>query len=304
MDIGIVLPIGESRSLGRARRYPEIREMARQAEAAGFDSIWLYDHLLYRSEGEKTTGIWECWTLLSALAEATQRVTLGSLVLNNAFRNPAIVAKMAATLDEVSRGRFVLGLGAGWNQPEFEAFGIPFDHRVSRLEEALQIIRPLLREGQVDFQGNFYRAVRCELTPRGPRAEGPPLMVGGLGPRMLRLTAKYADLWNTGYLHHPSALAEPLANMKAACADVGRDLGTLAVTCEIALGYPDLGELPKFMEHYLSGSAAEVAAAMSEFERMGAKHLMFRVEPYTEESFHRLARSVQEYRQNLNDRTH
>src|SRR3989304_4983891 len=138
MQIGIVLPLAESRSLGRPPRYTEIREMARQTEAAGFDSIWLYDHLLYRSDEGKTTGIWECWTILSALAEATNRVTVGSMVLCNSFRNPAIVAKTAVTLDEVSNGRFVLGMGAGWNKAEFEAFGIPFDRRVSRFEEALQ----------------------------------------------------------------------------------------------------------------------------------------------------------------------
>lgn len=297
MEIGIVLPLAENRSLGRAPRYTEIREMALQAEAAGFDSLWLYDHLLYRSDEGKTTGIWECWTLLSALAEATQRVTLGSMVLCNSFRHPAIVAKMAVTLDEVSNGRFVLGLGAGWNKSEFEAFGIPFDRRVSRFEEALQIIRPLLREGHVDFKGNFYQAINCELTPRGPRPEGPPLLVGGFGPRMLRLAARYADMWNTGYLHQPSALVEPLAKMEAVCAEVGRDLATLAVTSEISLGYPDLGELPQFMENYLSGSAAVVAAAISGFKQMGARHLMFRIEPYTDEAFNRLAMSVREYRQ-------
>jgi len=174
MEIGIVLPLAENRSLGRPPRYTEMREMALQTEAAGFDSIWLYDHLLYRSDEGETTGIWECWTILSALAEATQRVTLGSMVLCNSFRNPAITAKMAATLDEVSNGRFVLGIGAGWNKPEFDAFGIPFDRRASRFEEALQIIRPLLKEGYVDFKGNFYQAIHCELTPRGPRAEARP----------------------------------------------------------------------------------------------------------------------------------
>ena len=297
MEIGIVLPLAENRSLGRPPRYTEMREMALQTEAAGFDSIWLYDHLLYRSDEGETTGIWECWTILSALAEATQRVTLGSMVLCNSFRNPAITAKMAATLDEVSNGRFVLGIGAGWNKPEFDAFGIPFDRRASRFEEALQIIRPLLKEGYVDFKGNFYQAIHCELTPRGPRAEGPPLLVGGFGPRMLRLAAKYADMWNTGYLHQPSALVEPLAKMEAACAEVGRDLATLAVTSEISLGYPDLGELPQFMENYLSGSAADVAEAVSGFEQMGVQHLMFRIEPYTAEAVNRLAMSVREYRQ-------
>jgi alkanesulfonate monooxygenase SsuD/methylene tetrahydromethanopterin reductase-like flavin-dependent oxidoreductase (luciferase family) len=203
---------------------------------------------------------------------------------------------MAATLDEVSGGRFVLGIGAGWNEPEFEAFGLPFDMRVSRFEEALQIIRPLLREGHVDFKGEFYQAVNCEITPRGPRAEGPPLLVGGFGPRMLRLAARYADMWNTGYLDRSSALAEPLAKMAIACDEVGRALSTLAVTSEVSLGYPDLGELPQFMERYLTGSSAEVAKAIDAFRQAGAQHLMFRIEPFTAEAFDRFATSFKMYR--------
>src|SRR6185312_15252700 len=117
------------------------REMAQRAEAAGFDSLWLFDHLLYREPNEPTIGIWECWTFLSALAEATTTVEIGTLVACTAFRNPAVLAKMAVTLDEVSNSRLTLGIGAGWNQAEFEAFGIPFDHRVDRFEEALKIIK-------------------------------------------------------------------------------------------------------------------------------------------------------------------
>ena len=153
MKVGWTVLLADYIGQGQTPRYTHIRDMARQAEAVGFDSIWLYDHLLYRSAGHDTIGIWECWTILSALAEATERVELGTLVACNSFRNPALLAKMAITLDEVSNGRFILGLGAGWNQPEYDAFGIPFDHLVDRFEEALQIIRPLLKEGRVDFQG-------------------------------------------------------------------------------------------------------------------------------------------------------
>ncbi|RPJ37810.1 MAG: LLM class flavin-dependent oxidoreductase, partial [Chloroflexi bacterium] len=157
MKIGFVIVIAEHPVHKRAMPYKMIRKIARWGEKAGFDSLWLYDHLLYRHE-DQTTGIWEGWTLLSALADATKTIELGTLVACNLFRNPAILAKMAATLDEVSGGRLILGLGAGWNQPEFDAFGIPNDHRVSRFEEALQIIVPLLREGCVDFQGKYYQA--------------------------------------------------------------------------------------------------------------------------------------------------
>src|SRR5579884_2194974 len=151
MKVGVVVPLRrpEPDSVG----YGEVRAFAQQAEEAGFDSIWVFDHLLYRYPGRETEGIWEAWTVLSALAEATDRVELGTLVLSTPFRNPALLAKMAVTLDEVSGGRVILGMGAGWNEPEFMGFGIPFYHRASRLEEALQIVRPLLKEGQVTFEG-------------------------------------------------------------------------------------------------------------------------------------------------------
>ena len=211
MKIGFVIVLrGGMKTPGPAPRYTAVREMALHAEALGFDSLWLDDHLLYRDAGHPPVGIWECWTVLSALAEATTRVELGTLVLCNQFRNPALVAKMASTVYEVSNGRFILGIGAGWNEPEFQAFGIPFGHRVTRLEEALHIITPLLREGHVDFTGRYYQARDCEIVPRGPRASGPPLLIGGSGPRMLRLAAQYADMWNTAYLSVPASTRRPL----------------------------------------------------------------------------------------------
>jgi alkanesulfonate monooxygenase SsuD/methylene tetrahydromethanopterin reductase-like flavin-dependent oxidoreductase (luciferase family) len=223
MKVGLVLIIAEHRELRRPYSYQKTREFALQAEQAGFDSLWLYDHLLYRPEGEPTIGIWECWTFLSALAEATHKVELGTLVACNSFRNPALLAKMAITLDEVSDGRLILGLGAGWNKAEYEAFGYPFDHRVSRFEEALQIIRPLLKDGYVDFDGQYYQAHNCEIRPIGRRSHRVPLMVGCEGKRMLRLTAKYADLWNTGDLCQANAVEQTRQDLAETCLEVGRD---------------------------------------------------------------------------------
>ena len=176
MKIGGMIRIAEAAE-GPDRRcpsYAEIRDIALRMEVAGFDAIWLADHLLYRRPNQPTAGIWECWTILSALAEATSRIELGTLTLCSSIRNPAVLAKMAATLDEVSGGRFIFGIGAGWNEPEYRAFGLPFDRRVDRFEEALQIITPLLREGRVDFAGQHYTARDCEILPRGPRPSGPP----------------------------------------------------------------------------------------------------------------------------------
>jgi probable F420-dependent oxidoreductase len=296
MKLGLVIMLAELEELQRAPSYPEIRFTAQRVEAAGLDSIWLYDHLLYRMEGPGTIGIWECWTVLSALAEATRKVELGTLVLCNSFRNPAILAKMASTLDEVSGGRFIFGIGAGWNKPEYEAFGIPFDRRVDRFEEALQIIRPLLKEGRVDFSGQYYQAKDCEIRPRGPRPEGPPLLIGGFGPRMLRLTARYADMWNTGYLGGPQTLENPLAEMRLACAEEGRDPQTLEVTGMVALACPGLAKPPETTENHLIGTEKEVAEALRGFERMGVSHLMFHLLPYQEAAVEFLVRVVEIYR--------
>ncbi|MFN5605381.1 MAG: LLM class flavin-dependent oxidoreductase, partial [Actinomycetes bacterium] len=127
--VGIQLPEVE-----RVVRWPEYREMIRVAEENGFDSVWLGDHLLYRGDGRPERGPWEAWTMLAALAAETERVEFGPLVACAGFHPPAVLAKMAATIDEISGGRFILGLGAGWNQPEFDAFGIPFDRRAARFE--------------------------------------------------------------------------------------------------------------------------------------------------------------------------
>ncbi len=240
MKIGVVIMLVEMKDLGRAMTFPEIRDTALECEELGFDSIWVYDHLLYREKKGETIGIWEGWSMLAALAACTQRVEIGPLVTCNSFRNPALLAKMALTVDEISGGRLVLGMGAGWNQPEFEAFGFPFDHRVDRFEEALQIIRPLLKEGHVDFTGKYYSAHDCEVTPRSRRAGGPPLMIGAGMPRMLRLTAQYADYYNVGYLSTPRSSAGPLRNYKKACKEMGRDPASLPYTFMISMAYPDL----------------------------------------------------------------
>lgn len=298
MKIGLVLIIAERKELQRAYSYQETREIALQAEEAGFDSLWLYDHLLYRPEGQPTIGIWECWTFLSALAEATHKVDLGTLVACNSFRNPTLLDKMAITLDEVSRGRLILGVGAGWNKPEYEAFGYPFDHRVSRFEEALQIIRPLLKEGRVDFEGKYFIVHDCEIRPLGPRPGGPPLMVGCGEPRMLRLTARYADLWNIGYLGKVENLAKHRQGLLQACQETGRDPATLGVSVMIALHYPKLAPQTSGSDYPpLTGTPSQVARAMLAYEKAGVQHLMFHLIPYNSDAIHKLEQALHLYRQ-------
>src|SRR5690606_16587855 len=178
--LGVILPEAEFDMGGETARWSDYRAMARLAEDMGFDSVWFVDHLLYRGADATTMdvqGTWECWSILAALAAVTERVELGPLVTPTSFRNPALFAKMVATIEEISGGRIILGLGAGWHKGEYDAFGFPFDHRVARFEEAFTIIHSLLRHGQVDFEGQYYSARECELRPRGPRPNGPPLMI-------------------------------------------------------------------------------------------------------------------------------
>ena len=296
MKIGFVPKIYDE-SPGVARRYVSIRDLVQQAEAEGFDSIWIYDHLLMRSEGKPTEGLWESWTILTALAEATRKVELGTIVLCTQFRNPALLAKMAATFDEVSGGRLTLGLGAGSHEPEFKAFGYPFDHRVGRFEEALKIIGPLLRDGRVDFTGKYYQAIDCEIAPRGPRPKGPPILVAGAGARMLRLTAQHADLWNTAWLGKPEPLVARKAAIDQACVADGRDPATLGLTVGIIVSFAGPGDPPSTRD-VVTGSTEEVAATLAQYDRLGVNHLLVIVDPETPAILTKLAGAVRLYRSN------
>jgi probable F420-dependent oxidoreductase len=301
MDVGVVLPIEDVvPELGPIQSYARVRALALKAEELGFHSVWTGDHLLFRHfemtpTVQGTQGAWESWTILTALAEATSRIRLGPWVMATPLRNPAIVAKMAATLDEVSGGRFILGLGAGWNRPTFDAFGVPFDHRVDRLSEALHIIAPLLRDGHVDFEGQYYTARDCTIIPRGPSPSGPPILIAAQQPRMLRLAATYADLWNraSGYPTIPADRQEFLAGMDDACADVGRDPATLPTTVRLFFGFPRVGPMPDLFTEgtYISGKegAAEVLRA---YEALGASLAFCQMYPCNEAALEELAEGV------------
>lgn len=296
MKVGLILPIAEDEHRGGAPSFVEVRDMALQADAAGFDSLWIYDHLLHRFSGRPTVGFWEAWTMLSAIAAVTERADLGTWVLCAAFRNPALLAKMAVTLDEVSAGRVILGLGAGWHKPEFDAFGFPYDRRVDRFEEALKIIVPLLRTGRVDFIGRYHRAIDCELLPAGPRPTGPPLMIGAFGPRMMQLTARYADSWNIDWLGPPERVADHRARLVEACAAVGRDPESLAITGSLTIALPELGGLPGWLnepEQYLTGSAKDLAANLRRYADLGVAEVMCACYPHTSVAVERLGEAVQ-----------
>jgi alkanesulfonate monooxygenase SsuD/methylene tetrahydromethanopterin reductase-like flavin-dependent oxidoreductase (luciferase family) len=300
LKIGIALPITQTDE-GKFHRYRELRAMAVNAEQAGFDSVWIFDHLLYRYPDKPARGVWEAWTILTALAEATDRVELGTLVLCTAFRNPAVLAKMADALEEISDGRLILGLGAGWNQPEFDAFGIPFDHLASRFEDAISIIGPLMREGAVDYSGTFYQAPDCLSLPRGPRPGGPPILIAGSKPRMLRLIAQHADAWNTAWIGTPALLPERVATLEAACVEVGRDPKSIDITVGITVAYPDLNpDLPERLtnpDYALFGSPQEIATGLRMHEEAGVAHVICVTNPFTAPALDRLAEAYRVYQQ-------
>ncbi len=297
MRIGVILPIAEDSEQQTTRSYAEIRELATQAEASGLDSIWVFDHLLFRFPDEPTAGISEAWTMLAALAGATQRVQLGTLVLAVPFRNPALLAKMADTLTDISGGRLILGVGAGWHKPEFDAFGYPFDHRVDRFEEALQIMAPLLREGKVDFEGKYYSARNCELRPHRSGSSRTELLVAGGKPRMLRLTARYADSWNTAWLSQADQLDARLAALHSACEEVGRDPQTLSVTVGVNMAYNTGGQgAEETQGKAITGTPEQAAEALLAFARKGVDHVICSVDPMTQESLNWLAETARQFR--------
>jgi probable F420-dependent oxidoreductase len=287
LKVGLHLPIGEGMLAHATPGWRDLVALARRAEEVGFDSLWIPDHLLFQTATGSNEGVWECWTLLSALAAATERVELGPVVSCTGFRNPALLAKMADTVEEISGGRLILGLGAGWHEPEYRAFGYPYDHRVSRFEEALTIIHGLLREGRVDFRGTYYQAEQCELRPRGPRPGGPPILIGTGGERMLRLTARYADIWNAAWTRRVSELEPRLAALDAACAEAGRDPATIERSACILIDLPGAsgrgghGETTRNSAPLFPADTAEAVAIIREYADAGISHLQVWLDPGT-----------------------
>ncbi|MDQ3689969.1 MAG: LLM class flavin-dependent oxidoreductase [Chloroflexota bacterium] len=283
MKIGVQLPEVE-----RVVPWVELREMAVTAERIGLDSVWVGDHLLYRGDGQQSRGPWEAWSTLAALAAVTERVEIGPLVASTSFHNPAVLAKKAATIDEISGGRLILGLGAGWNEAEYAAYGFPYDHRVSRFEEAFTIVRELLATGLSDVHGTYHQVDDCELLPRGPRPDGPPLMIGSIGERMLRITLPHVSSWNAwgawfgnsveGYL--------PLrARIDAACRDVGRAPTEVERTLALLVALPgsagrrsDVSDQPF---EPIRGEPDTLVPTLRAFADAGVGHVQLVLDPIT-----------------------
>lgn len=296
--VGVQLPEVE-----RAVPWPEMVAMAQAAEDAGFDSIWLGDHLLYDLPNGKVRGPWEVWTALAALAAVTKRVELGPLVASTSFHAPAMLAKLAATVDAISGGRLVLGLGAGWNRREYSAFGFPYDKRVSRFEEAFTIIRELVRTGRSDFRGAYYDAVDCVLDPRPVRHGGPPLLLGSVSPRMMRIGLPHVDAWNVWWSQYGNDAANFAAlrtRVEDAAREAGRAAGEVEATAAVLVQLP--GGVGRLMGDTYDDRTvravpvSELAAHLAAMADAGATHLQLVLDPITVESIETVGRAVREFR--------
>lgn len=294
LKVGLIVPFGLDAD-GKTQRWNEIIAMARHAEAAGFDSLWFPEHLFFdlgaiAGNDEERLGLWDCWSILTALGAVTTRVQIGTFVACTNFRNPALLAKMADTVDEITGGRLILGLGGGYHEPEFRAYGYPTDHLVGRFEEALTIIHSLLRNNRLDFEGKYYTVRDCELQPRALRQGGPPILVGARKPRMLRLAARFADYWNTSYIQEPDKIAEERQKVDAACAKANRDPATLQRTVGMIVDLPGayagwLGDaLRKYRFRFgspVSGPPEEIASRLRAISQEGVGHVQLFLEPNT-----------------------
>jgi alkanesulfonate monooxygenase SsuD/methylene tetrahydromethanopterin reductase-like flavin-dependent oxidoreductase (luciferase family) len=279
--VGVQLPEVE-----RFVPWPDYLDLARRAEAAGLDSIWVGDHLLYDLPDGSTRGPYEAWTTLAAIAAVTERVEIGPLVASTSFHAPAMLAKQAATVDAISGGRLIMGLGAGWNRREYDAFGFAYDRRVSRFEEALAILVPLLREGRTTFHGQFYDVDDCVIDPRPVRPGGPPIMLGSNSPRMLGIGLPVVDAWNVWWSIYDNSVerfAEVRAEVDAATPE-GR---SVEATAAVLVTLP--GGRGRLMgDHYDTDVTTVTPDDLADHVRglaaAGATHLQLVLDPITAES--------------------
>jgi alkanesulfonate monooxygenase SsuD/methylene tetrahydromethanopterin reductase-like flavin-dependent oxidoreductase (luciferase family) len=277
MSLGLMIPIRERAMGGETPRFDDLVSMAATARDVGFEAIWFGDHFTM-GEADTMSGAWEAWTMMAAVAARVPNVQIGPLVSCAGFRNPGLIAKMTESMDEISGGRFILGLGAGWNASEYHQFGFPFDYRASRLEESIQIIRPLLRQGKSDFQGRFWQANRAVNQPRGPRHSGAPLLLGTNGERLLKSVARYADAWNSDWVSDPVAMAHLISRVDAACDAIGRPAKSLIKTGSVRFA---MDEHNSRRTDIVAGTVDDMVEQLVAFRGLGLRHLVCGLEPRT-----------------------
>jgi probable F420-dependent oxidoreductase len=288
--VGVQLPEVE-----RYVPWPEYLSIARAAEEVGFDSVWVGDHLLYRDDDREERGPWDAWSVLAALAAATERIRLGPLVACTAFSPPGLLARKAAAVQEISRGRLVLGLGAGWNEAEFRAFDIPFDHRASRFTEAFEIIRRLLAGERVTFEGRFERVYDAVVLPRP--IPPPPLMIGSTGERVLRASLSHVDAWNVWYDVYgntPDGFARANTRVTELVRETGRDPSDVMRSATVFVSVEGGGgDRPQTLDAPpLSGPPDRIASGLAHLAAAGLDEAILVVSPITERSIRVLGDSL------------
>ena len=298
MSLGLMLPIAEQNAVANDSPrdgFWDTVAMAKLAIDIGFDMLWLPDHFILKLErhGGEARGVWDCWTTTAGIAAALPGTPLGTMVAATSFHNPGSIAKMAENIDEISKGNFVLGLGCGWHADEYHMYGLPYDHRVDRFEEALNIISPLIRTGRATFEGQYYQARDAVNFPRGPRWQdgGPPILFGANKPRMMRLTARYADAWNADWQDNAEIVAERMALLDEACESVGRDPKGLIRTG----GSQFAMEGCQNRWYPIHGTPEEQAAAMHTFRNVGLTHYLCAPDPCTLETLEQFATVIEAY---------
>lgn len=251
-------------------RWDDIRQQVEAAERAGFDLCCIEDALMDGGLGAR--GYWEASSLAGAVAASSARIGITHSMLNPPLRSPALIAKMALTLDEISGGRYTVGIGAGNTPEDHRSVGVAADHRYSRAAETVEIVHDALKDGAVDFTGTFHRA-QGPFEPRGPRDDGPPLVVGASGPKMIRLAVRFADGWNTWSpdAQTPDAFRPMTDEVDRACEELGRDPATLTRSVDVAVDpRPLMGQPPSRITPYLvSGDTDEVAERLLAFGELG-----------------------------------
>jgi alkanesulfonate monooxygenase SsuD/methylene tetrahydromethanopterin reductase-like flavin-dependent oxidoreductase (luciferase family) len=297
IKIGIMLPESEYEMAGQTAGWSDFAAMARATEECGFDSIWFADHLQMKLPDGRDQGAWECWSILAAIAATTTRIELGPFVTATSYRNPALLARIAETVDEISGGRLVLGVGSGWAEHEYHVHDWPYDHRAGRFEEAVQIITSLIRTGAVDFAGEYYTIREALLRPRGPRPGGLPIMIGTFkGERMMRLAARHADHWNiwaNAFGNRAESLKPLLANMDGYCREVDRDPASQTRSASVLVDFEGAYGRPGQPVPSLTGTARQQADEYLRYAEAGLDHLQLYPDPCTVDGIKRCAEALE-----------
>lgn len=273
LKIGFATLVMEDPDTGTAPSWASTKQSALLAEHLGFDTFWVPDELVWEDqEKEQITGFWECVAITSAAAEATSTIAIGTWVLSALHRGPGLTVKAAETIDEISGGRLIFGLGAGHAGRQGAMFGIPPDRVVGRYEDALSIIVPLLREGYADHHGEYHFAERLPNRPRGPQGSRIPLMLAGHGPRTIGLAVRLADIWS-GYAtssSQPEAFQDMIDLVHRTCDEQGRDPATLGASIGIGVVAPGSEIGPVWKDsNPLMGSTEQIAEKLLKFHQMG-----------------------------------